>query len=258
MFSKIKSSVGKVAYFHFSKEFPFLDCPECNHHFSPPVNDPDETIDSSLACPGCGFSAKLTEWTSLMNDRRINPTGPIAPPEYTEVKIQDLPNAEMVCQIPESKKVGGVMVFGVIWSLFCLSFYVMFLSGVISGEQVDTHPLLIHLFGAIFVSVGLVMIYAGLLQHWATRLLYVGRERVRLQTDLFGFKKIHDLPAASIQSISRTLFYEQNYQPIYGVEISTKNKKIRFGSALTDSEQKWLCWLIKEKLHSFYPDRVRK
>lgn len=62
---------------------------------------------------------------------------------------------------------------------------------------------------------------------------------------LFGKERIRRLALTEIESIAAKVFYEQNYRPVYGVEVRSGRKKIRFGSTLDDAEKGWLVAELK-------------
>jgi len=98
---------------------------------------------------------------------------------------------------------------------------------------------------AIAIFIGLALAYTGLRTRFATHLLYLGPEFVRLQRTLFARKTNYDLPTAEIVHVKQAEFYRQNYRPVHGIEISAGKRRIRFGSTLSPDEKGWLCQEIR-------------
>ena len=49
-------------------------------------------------------------------------------------------------------------------------------------------------------------------------------------------------------TVSQQVFYSQNYQPVYGVEIRNSEGKLRFGTALGAEEKAWLVTEVRDVL----------
>jgi len=228
MFLILKSSIAKLIYQDFLKTHPVLKCPQC------------------------GFQAGLLEWIKSRSDLRKLPDGPVAKPEGTKIMIQDLPDDEQVYRIPRAGKFGASTGFGILWTAFSFIFVFVFIFG--GAAQRGDIPFFVYGILILFPAIGLGVIYAGLLQNLSKRMLYIGHQTVRIQTDLFGWKKVNDIPTVSVSFVGRMTFYTQNHQPVYGIEINASGRRIRFGSALTDSEQKWLCQEIKDRIKHLHPE----
>ncbi len=80
----------------------------------------------------------------------------------------------------------------------------------------------------------------GLREAFMRHRLTVSGGGVTLRKEMFGRSREKILAAASVTSVSQKEFYQQNYKPIYGIEIKGTGGKLRFGSSLTEDEKAWL------------------
>lgn len=96
------------------------------------------------------------------------------------------------------------------------------------------------LFLSVFWAVGLGLLYAAFRNKYARHRISANRENVILRRVLFGKSKDIPLPTGDIRSVAEVEFYQQNYQPVHGIEIRGSRGKLRFGSMLTDAEKAWL------------------
>ena len=62
---------------------------------------------------------------------------------------------------------------------------------------------------------------------------------------MFGTIKEKSLVTSQVTSVAQIEFYQQNYQPVYGVEIRGRDGKFRFGTTLEEAEKAWLVADIK-------------
>ena len=107
-------------------------------------------------------------------------------------------------------------------------------------------PWFVVLYFAVFLLVGIRFAYAALRTRFASHLLYLSPEFIRIQRQLFGKSKNIDLVTSNVTTVHKAEFYRHDYQPVYGIEIKSNSGKIRFGSILTEDEKNWLCWEIRE------------
>jgi hypothetical protein len=100
----------------------------------------------------------------------------------------------------------------------------------------------------LFVAVGVVLLYAGLRSKYAIHLLIVDPHSVILGRSLFGRTKQRALARTTVRSVMKKVFYEQNYQPVYGVEVRGDGGKLRFGTMLDEGEKDWLVCELRRAL----------
>jgi len=217
-------------------------CPQCGHTFRPFEEHELTSWNDNIVCPQCGHSVPLKESLSVQNEVKINPPGPVAQPPGTRIERKPVSDMELLFYIPASGRWGGMLFFAVFWNAISWTIFPAFLL----GESHSHIPWVAALFTGLFPLIGVGMAYAALRTRFAVHLLYLGPDRIRLQRQLFGRKKNFDLTTSRVESVQKMEFYQQNYQPVYGVEIKATDGKIRFGSALTEAEKNWLCWEIRE------------
>ncbi len=211
-------------------------CPECG---APPPRMPGKW-DGVLACPGCGAKASVFEWAAASAagggkghaDSR---------PDGTAIRREETAGG-VTWNIPAKGKFGFLMVFAVLWlaitALVSGGFLVTYLTG---GEIEGDMPewVLIPFFG-IFWAVGLGVLYAGLREKFMCHSVSVSDGKVTLIRRMFGRENAKSIAAGKGTSVSQKEFYQQNYKPVYGIEIRNESGKLRFGSTLSEEEKAWL------------------
>ncbi|MFK7851025.1 MAG: hypothetical protein AB8D78_08615 [Akkermansiaceae bacterium] len=123
-----------------------------------------------------------------------------------------------------------------------------FLLAFLSGEEIEGNMpewAIIPFFG-IFWAVGLGTLYVAIRNKYMCYRLSVGGGEVTLRKEMFGRTKDRSLDLSSIKSVSKQVFYSQNYTPVYGIEIRGADGKLRFGTVLSDEEKAWLVSEVKE------------
>jgi hypothetical protein len=173
---------------------------------------------------------------------KCEPAGPFEKPAQTKIERKPVSDTEVVFYIPASRRWGGILFFSIFWNAVSWTILLAFLLG---GKASHAPPFALAII-TLFPLVGIGMGYAALRTRFAVHLLYLGPDRIRLQRQFFAHKKNFDLATSRVTSVRKVQFYQQNYQPVYGVAIKSPDGKIRFGSILTDDEKNWLCWEIRE------------
>ena len=131
------------------------------------------------------------------------------------------------------------MLFSLAWlsitAIVSGTFLFTFLSG---GKSEGNMPewLLIPFFG-IFWAVGLGTLYTGLHNMLARHRVSVGGGRLTLRREMLGRVSEKSLSCTGITTLEQREFYQQNDQPVYGIEIKGVEGKIRFGTTLEEAEK---------------------
>lgn len=215
-----------------------LRCPKCGHRPSKAPQDMEQLVH----CEACGFDALLTDWA-----REIQAMPMVDPDDFpagTRIRREGSAAGDCVWHIPPSGKFGFFLFFGLFWTAITAVVSGAFLFGTPTDGGNDK-PWFLYPFFAVFWAIGLGMLYAALRNKYARHRITVTRDLVTLRREMFGRVKEKSLVTAQVSSVAQVVFYQQNYQPVYGVEIRGSGGKLRFGSTLREEEKAWLVEDIK-------------
>ena len=181
---------------------------------------------------------------SLPGEWRPDPTGiravdPDQIPPGTRIRREGAGTGECVWHIPASGKFGFFLFFGLFWTAITAAVSGAFLFGTSSDGQSDK-PWFLYPFFAVFWAIGIGMLYAALRNKYARHRITVTRDLITLRREMFGRVKEKSLVTSQVNSVAQVEFYQQNYQPVYGVEIRGRDGKLRFGTTLREDEKAWL------------------
>ncbi|MCU0777820.1 MAG: DUF2244 domain-containing protein [Akkermansiaceae bacterium] len=223
-----------------------LRCPKCGQK---PATAPAD-VDTLLRCGSCGFDALPAEW-------QPDPTGVVVAdpdeiPAGTRISREGSAPGDCVWHIPASGKFGFFLFFGLFWTAITAAASGAFLFGGNKGGS-ETQPWFLYPFFAIFWAIGLGMLYAALRNKYARHRITVTRDLVTLRREMFGRVKEKSLVTTQVGSVAQVEFYQQNYQPVYGVEIRGQGGKLRFGTTLREEEKAWLVADIKRAVFGEAP-----
>lgn len=220
-------------------------CPRCQHRFKPFAAAPPETfaeLTKAVPCPECGHTFPFNDGVKTSIEAKANPPGPFAKPAHSGIEMVAESGA-WVYHIPRGRGSRSMTVMAIVWNLITWP-----LAFAILTEGLHTQPLRFVVgwfIPLLFPAIGLGLLYVALRLNYATHQLTLGPQTVRLRRKVI-FSKDYELPVGEITNVRKTVFYTQNYQPVYGIEINAGARKIRFGSALSEDEKNWLCWQIRE------------
>ncbi len=236
MFKKVVESLEKASVRAKLKSGD-LACPECGAV----AGALPQSWDTLMICPSCGTRASLSEWAADSTpDKKVWISD--QPPAGTKIRRESLGLETVIWNIPAVGKFGFFMFFSVFWLLITGTVSGGFLFAFLTGGKIEGDGpmwILIPFFG-IFWAVGLGMLYAAFRQKYMKQSVTFGSDQITLRKELFGKTSEKSLSRSSISSVSQKEFYQQNYKPIYGIEIRGADGKLRFGSALTAEEKIWL------------------
>ena len=130
-----------------------------------------------------------------------------------------------------------------VWTTITAAVSGAFLFGTPADGQ-QAQPWFLYPFFAVFWAIGL----GCSMPRCATNTPppdHVTRDLVTLRREMFGRVKEKSLVTSQVNSVAQAEFYQQNYQPVYGVEIRGRDGKLRFGTTLREVEKAWLVADIK-------------
>jgi DNA-directed RNA polymerase subunit RPC12/RpoP len=236
MFSKI-SSTPKRSYV----------CPECGAAGSPTRGA------QIIVCGSCGTKASVKEWTQ--GPGGVSKVGRAdLPPPDTKIR-RGTEGGGVVWDIPAKGKIGFFLIFGLLWTLMTAvvsgGFLLTFLSG---GKTEGNLPnwWLIPFFCVFWVT-GLILLYLGVRETWMKHRLSVSAGELILQREMLGRRSEKRMLVSEIRSVEQAVFYQQNYEPVFGIEIKGARGKLRFGSGLGDPDKAWLVADLRETIFGISP-----
>ncbi|MFM2198351.1 MAG: hypothetical protein RLZZ505_1783 [Verrucomicrobiota bacterium] len=236
MFRKVFESLEKAnARASFRKGT--MCCPECG---GKPGQMP-ESWEGLITCPACGAKASVSEWAAS-GAGGFKTGNADRPPVGTAIRKEITGKNAAIWHIPAKGKFGFFMLFAILWLGITILVSGGFLMTIITGGKIEGNMpewMLIPFFG-IFYAVGIGMFYAGLREKFMRHRVVVGDGVVTLTKQMFGKEKAKSVSTGTLISVSQKEFYQQNYQPIYGIEIKGADGKLRFGSKLSEDEKAWL------------------
>ncbi len=224
-----------------------LVCPECRKEFPSPPPDSLEGFQTKFGCPHCGHQMTLMELNS--------PDGNQGELRESAIEVQDQPRGSAIKRDVLAGGLVGYQLprkFGAMWFFVLFGGFWLGLSGTlfVGGlyqwlEDRTMENLLPVLFVSVFVIIGLVILWMGVLQGLRRDTLLLSPQSIGLDRRYLGMGKVRQIPVAEIITVEAKEFYQQNYQPVYGIEIRGKRRKLRFGSSLEEEDRRWLLWEIR-------------
>lgn len=243
MFRQLFRKLESTSYKTLAKKGA-LSCPDCRAKASTIPTSADDLI----TCVSCGTKALPLEWTRSPFAGETVETPAILPSSSRITRETGL-SGSVSWNVPASGKSGGLMIFAILWCSITAIASSGFLLAILSsggesrGDSSGWMP--IPFFG-VFWFVGLGMFYAAFRNKYARHRISVSSDTVTLRRELFGRAKERSLPVGTVNSVAQVQFYQQNYEPVLGIEIRGHRGKLRFGSILTAEEKAWLVVEIKQ------------
>ena len=202
-----------------------LVCKTCNAAIDPADANITEGV---CTCRQCGGFFKIA--TLLTEDAVITR---IARPAYSSVEFfSDRDSLGFI--IPRGRSRGTAfffLFFALFWNALS---WTMFTVSIFQGEFAAV------LFLLIFVSVGAGLALVALYSFYGEFSLLADRSTCRAVWTLFKWNRTKSLITTSITAVTEEVVYTKNYQPVYGVGLKSGSKTLKFGSALTEEERKWI------------------
>ena len=220
-----------------------VDCPQCGHRFQPLAGEEIQSfsqLSSTCVCPKCG---KGFQWSEGLRPGPQNveaEADAVVPerPSDSKIERQAISETELLYHVPASGHWGGGLFFvAIVWNLVTIPIFLGAVHAALRGKSDSGTLILIP-----FVAAGLGLAYATVRTRFATHLIYLSPETVRVQRALFR-KKNFVVNTEEVRHVKKVEIYQQNYKPVYAIEIGgAGHSKIRFGSVLSDAEKEWFCY----------------
>ncbi len=218
-----------------------MRCPNCGQ---PPVQRPADA-ETLMRCASCGLDALPSDWRPATGGVPVGHPDQI--PADTRIRREGGFPGDCIWHIPASGKFGFFLFFGVMWTTITAMVSGGFLMTSFNDE-LKSLPWFLYLFFSIFWAVGLGCLYIAVRNKYARHQITVTGDLVTLRREMFGRVKDKSLITRDVEAVEQAVFYQQNYQPIYGVEIRGRSGKLRFGTALKEAEKAWLVADIKRSV----------
>lgn len=221
-------------------------CPRCQASLPIPNPLPATLWETRLDCPGCGYAMALLELAASQRteDNVTMGTIKVEEPANTQI-LTAMTSTERAWEIPARGGINFFIGFGVAWLLLCSFPNYMAACGKFSSQ---VSPWAAWVFLGMFNLVGFGMLYAGVRMSYSRHSLRLSATEFRYERRLFGRVTTKSLSPADIRSVRLVVFYSQNYEPVFGIEIQGSTQKIRFGSHMDSEEKAWLCQNLREAL----------
>ena len=216
-----------------------VECPKCRYQFQPFAEKKLESFAQLLRgslCPRCG---KQVEWSeSRPSTTAAGRTPPAEQPANSRIERRVLSETELLYHLPASGRWGGgLFFFAIVWNLVSIPFLSVAVYGLLQGRMNTATAIAVTL-----SAIGGVLAYASARTRFATHLIYLSAETVRVQR-AFLRRKNYVLETAGIRHVKKVEIYKQNYQPVFAIEIAgADDATVRFGSILTEAEKEWFCF----------------
>ncbi len=236
MFKKVVETIEK-ANVRAKLKSGKLACPDCGAAAGELPKDWDEV----MVCGSCGARASLSEWAGGADSAQMVGFAD-RPPANTKIRRGTVGADQVIWHIPATGKFGFFLFFALFWLLITGAVSGSFIYAFLTGGEIESDGpdwVLIPFFG-LFWAVGLGMMYAAFRQKYLKHTVTFGSNQITLRKEMFGKSSQKSLSRSSISSVSQKEFYQQNYKPIFGIEIRGMDGKLRFGSGLTAEDKAWL------------------
>jgi hypothetical protein len=180
------------------------------------------------------------------------------PPYTAPSQVADVPyivreddgTGGVTWRLPRGKGV-FLLVFGTLWCVITAFVSTSFAVAFFRGNQPKgdlPEWVMIPFFGA-FWAIGIGVLYAGIRMKFSRHHLVIANGQIVLRREIFGRVTEKSLDAGAVLSVSEKMFYEQNHQPVTGIELRSERGRLRFGSGLEQMEKERLIGEIKMVLY---------
>jgi hypothetical protein len=210
-----------------------LLCPQCGAAIPPASTNLAQGI---ATCPACQEFFRID--AMLQEDARV---ARIEKPASSTVEFAvDRDTLGLIVPRGRGRQTAWLfVVFALFWNA------VTWTIGVTALRQGQVAPVL---FMTLFAAVGMFMLVAALFQIFGEFTLSIDRTECRAIWSLFRWMRTKRIPTNAITAVVQEVVYTRNHQPVYGIALKHGNRTLKFGSALTEDERKWIIGEIRHFL----------
>jgi hypothetical protein len=209
-------------------------CPNCQKKQRLPAGQ------AIITCSQCGFRGSRSEWAlrSIEVEDAVPTVDPDIPPEGTKIVRRQVSERSIAWEVPPSGRSSGLLFFAILW----LGFVTFWTFGALFATASSDEPgsLFFPLFSTPFWAVGIGMLYYALRAKFAKHLFLIDDREFIMVRSFFRRKSRKSLKRSTLKWVQKKEFYQQNYSPVYGIEIRGEDGKVRFGTTLTEEEKNWI------------------
>ncbi len=174
-------------------------------------------------CKSCNEFFKIADFIDSDEEVRRTPK-----PLNTKVKIWEDYDKTFI-EMRYSKINWFMLFFTVVWNVISWSF-------IFSGQLSESGAAFL-----IFPFIGLVTFFIFFYRSYGISLITISKENILIKKSLLNIGITKTKTTQQLNKITESVVYEQNYQPVYGVELQfTDEPSVKFGSMLDEAERKWL------------------
>ena len=193
---------------------------------------------------------KPESWPSDSSEAAPPPVDPL--PAESRLQIVQVEEGRLVLFLPPGGRAGNSLwVFVFVFTAILAFITGVFVMVVAAGPaQQPQGPGFLLLMLGIFWLVTLGVWWGALKMRYQRTLLSVDRERVVVQTTLFGKTRQQELPVSDITGCSLVVAYSVNDVPVYRVQVANSNQSLGFATNLDQADKVWLV----EQIRRILPD----
>jgi hypothetical protein len=210
-----------------------LRCPKCGATIPPASTN---LADGIATCPACQEFFRID---ALLRDEAA--VARIEKPANSNLEFAvDRDTLGLIVPRGRGRKGAWVMVvFAVFWNAFT---WFMAIAALLQKQYAPV------LFLSLFMAVGILVLVIALFQMFGEFTLSIDRTECRAIWSLFRWMRTKRIPTASISAVSQDVVYTRNHQPVYGIALKHGDRSLKFGSALSEDERKWIVGEIRHFL----------
>jgi hypothetical protein len=213
-----------------------LKCPACDGIYAGPSGG----LAAMLACPACGYHASGDEWMAhSYSTAKIGRAG--CPPPGTKIQYSESGSMRSWA-IPPLEKCRFLLTFATLW-LGLMGFITISLAmdDVVKAPPDRLWQIIFTLLcTAPFWALGLGMLYYAHRRRNIRSTVTMDEEKLTLTNFCYSKSEQESIPLAEIRVIHQTVVGEAGGALIYGIEVKSDAKRLRFGELLTADEKAWL------------------